>query len=130
MNPKDLKYTREHEWVRVEGDTCTLGITDHAQEALGDVVYVELPEAGDRFDAGEAFGSVESVKAVSDCYLPAAGEIREVNGALADSPETVNKDPFGQGWMIKFAPEDPGALEALMDANAYEAFLQEEANKG
>ena len=99
--PEELQYTRSHEWVRTEGDTATIGITDHAQDELGDVVFVELPEEGATFDAGDSFGTVESVKAVSDLYTPVGGEVVEVNAALNDSPEKINEDPYGEGWIVK-----------------------------
>jgi glycine cleavage system H protein len=122
--PGELKYTRSHEWVREEGDTVTVGITDHAQEELGDVVFVELPQVGDSFGAGESFGVVESVKAVSDLYAPVGGEVVEVNEALGDSPEKVNEDPYGEGWMIKLKAEGSGDLLSAAD---YEKHLAEEA---
>jgi glycine cleavage system H protein len=122
--PGELKYTRSHEWVREEGDTVTVGITDHAQEELGDVVFVELPQVGDSFGAGESFGVVESVKAVSDLYAPVGGEVVEVNESLNDSPEKVNEDPYGEGWMIKLRAEGSGDLLSAAD---YEKHLSEEA---
>ena len=121
--PEDLQYTNSHEWVRIEGDTVTIGITDHAQDELGDVVFVELPEEGDTFDAGESFGTVESVKAVSDLYAPVGGEVVEVNEALNDSPEKVNQDPYGEGWMVKVRLSDPSEVDQLMDVNAYRELL-------
>ncbi len=127
--PSDLRYTKSHEWVRDEGDgTVTVGITDHAQEQLGDMVFVELPEVGAGFAAGDACAVVESVKAASDVYAPVDGEITEVNDALADSPELVNQDPYGDGWLFKMKPADVAALEELMDAEAYAAWLEEEAH--
>ncbi len=117
--PKELKYTKEHEWVRVENETATIGITDHAQEALGDITFVELPDEGAEYGAGDAFGVVESVKAASDIYLPIKGTIEAVNSALEDSPETVNSDPYGEGWLVKIRVEDPGDLAGLLDADAY-----------
>ncbi|TCJ15931.1 glycine cleavage system protein GcvH [Rubrobacter taiwanensis] len=122
--PGELKYTRSHEWVREEGDTVTVGITDHAQEELGDVVFVELPQVGDSFGAGESFGVVESVKAVSDLYAPVGGEVVEVNEALNERPELVNEDPYGEGWMIKLKAEGSGDLLSAAD---YEKHLAEEA---
>ena len=122
--PEDLQYTKSHEWVRIEGDTATIGITDHAQDELGDVVFVELPEEGDTFDAGESFGTVESVKAVSDLYTPVGGEIVEVNSALNDAPEKINEDPYGEGWIVKLRTS--GEAE-LLSAEGYEKVLQEEA---
>ncbi len=125
MNPTNLKYTKEHEWVKIEGNKAVIGITDHAQHALGDVVFVELPQAGDSVEAGKPFGVVESVKAVSDIYAPLSGAVTAVNEALLDSPETVNKDAFGEAWMVEVEIADPAQLEDLMDAAQYEAFLQE-----
>jgi glycine cleavage system H protein len=121
--PEELQYTKSHEWVRTEGDTATIGITDHAQDELGDVVFVELPEAGATFDAGDSFGTVESVKAVSDLYTPVGGEVVEVNGALNDSPEKINEDPYGDGWIVKLSVSDRGDL---LSASDYERFLEEE----
>jgi glycine cleavage system H protein len=124
--PQDLMYTKEHEWISVEDEVGTIGITDHAQQELGDVVYVDLPEPGTRFDAAEAFGSVESVKAVSEIYLPVSGKVTEVNSTLADAPETVNKDPYGQGWMVRVRIDDNTELLSLMSAADYERYLREE----
>lgn len=124
--PDDLFYTEEHEWVMVEGDTATVGITDYAQEELGDVVFVELPDVGDAFTAKESFGSVESVKAVSEIFSPVSGEVVEVNESLTDAPETVNEDPYGDGWMIRLQLENPGELDNLMSADDYKEFLKEE----
>jgi glycine cleavage system H protein len=121
--PEELQYTRSHEWVRTEGDTATIGITDHAQDELGDIVFVELPEQGVTFEAGDSFGSVESVKAVSDLYTPVGGEVIEVNEALSDSPEKINEDPYGEGWILKIQVSDEGAL---LSASDYEQFLEEE----
>ncbi len=121
--PADLQYTRSHEWIRIEGDAATVGITDYAQDALGDVVYVELPEVGASFEAGATFGAVESVKAASDLYLPVAGEILAVNSALIDRPETLNTDPYGEAWMLKIRVA-PG-VGALMSARAYEKYVDE-----
>ena len=122
--PEELQYTRSHEWVRTEGDTATIGITDHAQEELGDIVYVELPEEGAAFDAGDAFGTVESVKAVSDLYAPVGGEVVEVNEALNDTPEMINDDPYGDGWIIKLRVFGDGDL---LSASDYERLLEEES---
>lgn len=116
--PENLKYTKEHEWVRIEGDTATFGITDHAQEALGDIVFVELPEIGRKLDTAEPFAVVESVKAVSDVYAPVAGEVIEVNAALESSPEKVNTDPYGEGWIARVRMADADTSH-LMDAEAY-----------
>jgi glycine cleavage system H protein len=121
--PEELQYTRSHEWVRTEGDTATVGITDYAQNELGDIVFVELPEAGATFDAGDSFGAVESVKAVSDLYTPVGGEVVEVNEALNDSPEKINEDPYGGGWIIKLRVSDEGDL---LSASDYEQLLEEE----
>jgi glycine cleavage system H protein len=121
--PEELQYTRSHEWVRTEDDTAIIGITDYAQEELGDIVYIELPEHGDTFDAGDSFGTVESVKAVSDLYTPVGGEVVEVNEVLDDSPEKINEDPYGDGWIIKLRVSDEGDL---LSASDYEQFLEEE----
>jgi glycine cleavage system H protein len=117
----NARYAESHEWVRKEGDLMVCGITDHAQEELSDVVYVELPEVGATFAKGEQFGVIESVKAASDLYIPMGGEIAEVNEALEDSPETVNEDPFGEGWMIKFKSSDPSQWDSLLAPEEYEA---------
>jgi glycine cleavage system H protein len=121
--PSDLQYTRSHEWIRIEGDEATVGITDYAQDALGDVVYVELPEVGASLEAGATFGAVESVKAASDLYLPVAGEVLEVNSALVEQPEVLNSDPYGAGWMLKIRVA-PG-VGALMSPTAYEKYVDE-----
>ncbi|HZY56964.1 MAG TPA: glycine cleavage system protein GcvH [Rubrobacteraceae bacterium] len=122
--PEELQYTRSHEWVRTEDDTAIIGITDYAQEELGDIVYIELPEHGDNFDAGDSFGTVESVKAVSDLYTPVGGEVVEVNEALDDSPEKINEDPYGGGWIVKLRVSDEGT--ELLSASDYEQLLEEE----
>jgi glycine cleavage system H protein len=122
--PEELQYTKSHEWVRTEGDTATIGITDHAQDELGDVVFVELPEVGATLDAGDSFGTVESVKAVSDLYTPVGGEVTEVNEALNDQPEKINEDPYGEGWMVKLRVSDEGS--GLLSASDYEQFVEEE----
>ena len=124
MNPTDYLYSKEHEWIRVEGDTCSLGITEFAQDELGDIVFVELPEVGDSFDGHEEIGTVESVKAVAEINTPIGGEIVGVNEALVDQPELVNKDAHGEGWMVRMRidPEDD-ALGELMDAAAYDTFI-------
>ncbi|HEY7543921.1 MAG TPA: glycine cleavage system protein GcvH [Blastocatellia bacterium] len=127
--PEELSYTKDHEWVRVKGDTAIVGITDHAQNQLGDVVYVELPKVGEKFESGEPFGSVESVKAVSEIYMPLGGEVSEVNAALADSPELVNEDPYGKGWMIEIKIADPAEIDGLLSAAEYEDYLKEEASE-
>lgn len=121
--PENLRYSKDHEWVAVEGDVATIGITDYAQASLGDVVYVDLPRAGDKFDAHEAFGSVESVKAVSEVFTPVGGEVIEVNEALNDSPEKVNSDPYGEAWFIKLKMSNPGEADALLSAEEYEEYL-------
>ncbi len=126
--PADLKFTKSHEWIRDNGDgTVTVGITDHAQELLGDMVFVEVPEAGRTLDAGEDCAVVESVKAASDVYSPLAGEVVEGNEALADSPEAVNNDAYGDGWMFKLKLADSGDLGSLLDAEAYQALVDAEA---
>ena len=124
--PEDLKYSKEHEWVLVEGNVATIGITDYAQEHLGDIVFVELPAVGDKITKDEAFGVVESVKAVSDIYAPVSGKVLEVNDDLPDSPEMLNEDPYGDGWIVKIQMTDPTDLEDLMDSEAYEAFVAEQ----
>lgn len=121
--PSDYRYTKEHEWVRVEGDLATVGITDYAQHELGDVVYVELPKVGAKLNAGESFGTVESVKAVSDIYAPVSGEVAEINSVLAETPETVNKDPHGKAWLIKLKLGNSSELAKLMNGSAYEAYI-------
>ena len=120
MIPKDLKYTREHEWIKVEGGKGTIGITHFAQDQLGDVVFVELPEVGRVLKQGEAFGVVESVKTVSDLYSPVGGKVVRVNDKLLDRPELVNSDPYGEGWMVELEVAEAGDLDALLDAAAYE----------
>ena len=122
--PDDLKYTREHEWCRLSGNRAVIGITDHAQDQLGDIVYVELPEVGDPVKKGESFGVVESTKAVSELFAPMSGKVVEVNDPLSDAPEAINEDPYEEGWMIVIEPSDPKDLEALMDAKAYRAFAE------
>ena len=124
MIPDDLKYTKNHEWLRLEGDVCTIGITNHAQSELGDIVFVELPRRGASLKEGDTFAVVESVKAVSDCYLPLAGEVVEVNSALEAAPQNVNEDPYGEGWIAKFRVKDPSVAEALMDAGSYRELLE------
>ena len=124
--PKELKYTNEHEWIRVENGTATVGITDYAQNSLGDIVFVELPKTGAELAQGKSFGTVESVKAVSELYSPASGTVTEVNASLADSPEQINKNAHG-AWMIKLALKDKAELTGLMSAEDYEKFVAEEA---
>jgi glycine cleavage system H protein len=125
--PEDLHYSKDHEWVRVNGDVAIIGITDYAQNSLGDVVYVELPKAGDEFAANESFGSVESVKAVSEVFTPIAGAVVTINEALADEPETVNSDPYGEGWMIQLKMATPGEVDSLLTAAEYEDFTKAES---
>ncbi|MDZ4178221.1 MAG: glycine cleavage system protein GcvH [Coriobacteriia bacterium] len=125
MYPSDLKYHKEHEWVRIEGDVAFIGISHFAQDQLGEVVYVELPAAGDQVIADETFGEIESVKSVSELYSPVSGEIVEVNPALEDAPETVNADPYGEGWLLKLSLSDSSELDALMSADEYESFITE-----
>ena len=122
--PEDLQYTKSHEWVRTEGDTATIGITEHAQDELGDVVFVELPDEGATFDAGESFGTVESVKAVSDLYTPVGGEVVEVNSALENAPEKINEDPYGEGWIVKLRTSDTADL---LSPEEYEEVVAEES---
>ena len=125
MYPSDLRYHKQHEWVRVDGDVVTIGISDFAQDQLGEVVYVDLPAAGDSVTVDETFGEIESVKSVSELYSPVTGEILEVNGALGDAPETVNADAYGEGWMLKVRVSDTGELESLMSSSEYESFINE-----
>ena len=127
MYPEDLLYTKEHEWIRVEGDTATIGITFHAQDALGDIVYVELPKVGSAITAGKSLGSVESVKAVSDIYAPASGEVLAVNGELTSKPEKLNEDPHGAAWLAKVRLSNPAELASLLNAQAYQFYLNEES---
>ena len=119
MNPQDLRYTEQHEWVRIDGNRITVGITDYAQEALGDVVYVDLPAAGTTVAADQPFGEVESTKSVSDLFAPVAGSVVERNSALESTPELVNSDPYGDGWMVVLEVDDPSALDGLLTAEAY-----------
>jgi len=125
--PSDLKYSREHEWIRVEGNLATIGITDYAQEELGDIVNVELPDEGDEIHKDEAFGAVESVKASSEVFSPVSGKIVEVNEPLLDAPEMINEDPYDEGWMVKVELTDSSELDELMDAAAYELYIKEES---
>lgn len=119
--PDDVRYAESDEWVKIEGDDVTVGLTDYAQDQLSDVVYVELPEVGDTLAKGDSYGVVESVKAASDMYMPLGGEITAVNEALEDTPELVNEDPYGKGWMIRFKASDPSEADGLLDAKAYDA---------
>lgn len=122
--PSDLNYTSTHEWVRVEGDIATIGVTDYAQSELGDIVYVDLPSPGRALRAEESFGSVESVKTVSDVYAPLAGEVTEVNEALSSQSELLNTDPYGQGWLLKMRLADPSQVEQLLDPDTYRASIE------
>ncbi len=123
-SPADCKYTKDHEWVRLDGESAVVGITDYAQQELGDVVFVELPSPGATVQQGESFGVVESVKAASDLFAPVSGEVLATNDALTDSPDLVNKVPFGDGWMLRLKPADPAQLDDLMDAAAYDSYVQ------
>ena len=125
--PEKLHYSKDHEWVAVDGDVATIGITDYAQHSLGDVVYVELPKVGDNLESHEPFGSVESVKAVSEIFTPIAGEVIEVNDGLNDTPETVNSDPYGDAWMIKLKMKNSGEADAMLSAVEYEEYLNANA---
>ncbi len=125
MYPSDYRYTKEHEWIQVSGDAGTIGITDYAQHELGDVVFVEMPAVGAKITAGAVFGTVESVKAVSEIFAPVSGEVTEANAVLKDTPETVNSDPHGAGWLIKVKLANPSEVSGLMDAAAYQAFISE-----
>jgi glycine cleavage system H protein len=127
MYPEDLKYTKEHEWARLEGGKVRVGITHYAQDALGDIVYVDLPGPGTQVASGQAFGEVESTKSVSDIYSPVTGSIVERNGALEDAPELVNQDPYGEGWMVVIEPSNAGELDGLLSAKDYQAFIEAEA---
>ena len=118
--PSNLRYTKDHEWIKLDGNVATIGITDYAQRELGDIVYVEVETIGKSLKAGEVFGTVEAVKTVSDLFLPVDGTVTELNAALANSPESVNSDPYGEGWMVKMTVNDPADVERLMDAAAYE----------
>jgi glycine cleavage system H protein len=124
--PDDLKYTKEHEWCRLSGNRAVIGITDHAQDQLGDIVYVELPDVGDTVKKGESFGVVESTKAVSELFAPVTGKVVEVNDPLSDTPETINEDPYEEGWMIQVEVSDQKELAELLDAAGYQKFLEEE----
>ena len=126
--PEDLSYTKDHEWVRVKGEEATVGITDHAQQQLGDIVYIELPKVGDKLETSEPLGSIESVKAVSEIFMPLSGTVAQVNDALNDSPELVNQDPYGDGWMIRIKIDKPSQVDALLTSIAYEDYIKEEAS--
>ena len=123
MYPEDFRYTKEHEWVKAEGETATIGITDHAQEELGDIVYVDLPKVGTAVQQGKSLGSVESVKAVSDIYAPVSGEVTEINELLAGSPEKLNADPHGAAWLVKVRLTNPGEIVQLMTAADYQTYI-------
>jgi glycine cleavage system H protein len=125
--PEDLHYSKDHEWVKVEGDQAIIGITDFAQNSLGDVVYVELPKVGEEFAANESFGSVESVKAVSEVFTPVAGEVVKINESLGDEPEKVNSDPYGDGWMIRVRMSNSGEVDSMLTAAEYEDFTKAES---
>jgi glycine cleavage system H protein len=125
MYPSDYRYTKEHEWIKVSGDMGTIGITDYAQHELGDVVFVEMPAVGSKLTAGQVFGTVESVKAVSEIYAPVSGEVTEVNATLSSTPETLNTDPHGAAWLVKIKLANPADVSGLMDAAAYQAFISE-----
>ncbi len=123
MSPDELKYTKEHEWVRVDGENATVGITDHAQDELGDVVFVELPAIGDKIGMDEPFGNVESVKAVSELFMPLTGVVLKVNTALEEVPEPVNDDPYGKGWMVRIRIEAPSEMDALLSSEEYDDYI-------
>ena len=123
--PENLRYSKDHEWVKVEDGVASIGITDYAQHSLGDVVYVDMPRVGDKLGAHEAFGSVESVKAVSEIFTPVSGEVVEVNEELNDTPESVNEDPYGNAWLIKVKMSNPGETDAMLSSEEYEEFLTE-----
>ena len=123
--PTNVKYTKEHEWIRQEGDIAYVGITDYAQQQLGDIVFVDIQTEGETLEAGEAFGTIEVVKTISDLFIPVAGEVLEQNAALADQPELVNQDPYGEGWLIKMRPADDADFSTLLDAEAYKALINE-----
>jgi glycine cleavage system H protein len=127
MVPVELQYTKDHEWLRMDQDTGTIGITDHAQNELGDIVFVELPKAGDHVTAKESLGTVESVKAVSDIFSPVSGEVLAVNTQLQDKPELINTDPYGEGWLVRVKLSDPHEVESLMSSEEYQAFVQDKA---
>lgn len=129
MYPREYRYTKEHEWIKAEGGTGTIGITDYAQQELGDVVFVELPKVGAQIKAGQSFGTVESVKAVSEIFSPVTGEILETNSALVNAPEKINQDPHGSAWLVRMRLADSKELVGLMDAPAYEAYIAEKAKE-
>ena len=121
--PQELKYTSAHEWIRLDGDFAYVGITDYAQQQLGDIVFVDIPSVGETLDSNEAFGTIEVVKTISDLFLPVAGEVLEANVAIEENPELVNKDPYGEGWLIKMKPTRLSSIESLLDAEAYKAVI-------
>lgn len=123
--PSNVKYTKDHEWIRQEGDVAYVGITDYAQEQLGDIVFVDIQTEGETLEAGETFGTIEVVKTISDLFIPVAGEVLEQNAALADQPELVNQDPYGEGWLIKIKPSADADFDSLLDAEAYKALVNE-----
>ncbi|WP_321439039.1 glycine cleavage system protein GcvH [uncultured Bacteroides sp.] len=123
--PDNLKYTSEHEWIRLDGEVAYIGITDYAQDQLGDIVFVDVPSVGDTLAAGEVFGTIEVVKTISDLFLPVSGEIIEINASLEDNPEQVNSDPYGEGWIVKVKPSDLSELDTLLDAPAYRKLINE-----
>lgn len=125
--PEDLKYSKEHEWLRISGNVATIGISDYAQDQLGEIVFVELPDEGEEFSKDDAFGVVESVKSVNDVYSPVSGHIVEVNDPIVDGPEIVNEDPYGEGWLVKIEISDTTELKGLMTAKQYEAYIKEES---
>ncbi len=125
--PEGLKYTKDDEWIKVDGDEFIVGITDYAQDSLSDIVYLELPDVGEGFETGDVFGVVESVKAAADLFMPVSGEVTAINDDLTDAPETVNTDPYGEGWMIRLKPDDPEQLDDLMDAGSYSDYCDERA---
>jgi glycine cleavage system H protein len=129
MYPADYRYTKDHEWIKVDGPVGTIGITDYAQSELGDVVFAELPKVGAAMKAGESFGTIESVKAVSEIFTPVSGEITEINSKLVDTPEIINKDPHGSAWLVKIRLSDPKEVSALMDAAAYESYIAAQAKE-
>jgi glycine cleavage system H protein len=123
--PSNVKYTSEHEWIRFEGDVAYVGITDYAQDQLGDIVFVDIPTVGETLAKGDTFGTIEVVKTISDLFIPVGGEVLEQNEALADNPALVNTDPYGEGWIVKLKPADPAEAESLLDAEAYKALINE-----
>ena len=126
MNPKDYRYTRDHEWISVEGNIGTIGITNYAQEQLGDIVSVEFPKVGLEFSAGDSLALIDSMKTTSDLYAPVSGEVTEVNSELEERPELMNEDPYGEGWILRFRIKDPSELEGFLDVDSYDTFVKEE----